>query len=119
MIVKSHRDIAGFMAGDASFLREILHPSKEALAVGYSLAQAEVEPGGRTLPHRLTGAEVYIIVEGQGRMHVGDEQAEVVAGQTVYIPPGAVQHIENIGAGRLTFLCIVEPAWTPDGEEVL
>lgn len=119
MIVKSHRDIAGFIAGDASFLKEILHPGKEPLAVGYSLAQAGVEPGGRTLPHRLTAAEVYVILEGRGRMHVGDEQAEVGAGQTVYIPPGAVQHIENVGTGRLTFLCIVDPAWTPDSEEVL
>jgi len=119
MIIKSVHDTAGFIAGDASSLKEILHPGKEPLAIGYSLAQAEVEPGSRTLPHRLTGAEVYVILEGRGRMHVGEEQAEVGPGQTVYIPPGAVQHIENVGAGRLIFLCLVEPAWTPDGEEVL
>jgi oxalate decarboxylase/phosphoglucose isomerase-like protein (cupin superfamily) len=45
--------------------------------------------------------------------------AEVAAGQAVYIPPGAIQRIENPGPGRLAFLCIVEPAWTAAGEEVL
>jgi mannose-6-phosphate isomerase-like protein (cupin superfamily) len=35
------------------------------------------------------------------------------------IPPLAVQAIENLGPGDLVFLCIVDPAWAPDGEEVL
>jgi len=40
-------------------------------------------------------------------------------GQAVYIPPGAVQFIENAGPGRLAFLCIVDPAWTPAAEEIV
>jgi mannose-6-phosphate isomerase-like protein (cupin superfamily) len=119
MIVKSLRDTAGSLAGDASFLKELLHPGKEPLAIGYSLAHAEVAAGGRTLPHKLKAAEVYVILEGRGRMHVGAEEAEVAAGQTVYIPPGEIQHIENTGPGRLAFLCIVDPAWTPAAEEVV
>lgn len=119
MIVKSLQDTTGFLAGDASFLKELLHPGKEPLAIGYSLAHAEVAAGGRTLPHRLKAAEVYVILEGRGRMSVGAEEADVAAGQAVYIPPGEVQHIENTGTDRLTFLCIVDPAWNPAGEEVL
>jgi mannose-6-phosphate isomerase-like protein (cupin superfamily) len=119
MIIKSLGRAAGFLAGDSSFLKELLHPRKEPLAIRYSLAHAEVEPGGGTRPHRLTGAEVYVILEGRGRMHIGAETAEIAAGETVYIPPGEVQRIENIGTGRLAFLCIVDPAWTPSGEEVL
>ena len=52
-------------------------------------------------------------------MHVGPERAEVGPGQAVYIPPGEVQFIENIGAGRLVFLCIVDPAWRASDEDVL
>jgi mannose-6-phosphate isomerase-like protein (cupin superfamily) len=36
----------------------------------------------------------------------------------VYIPPGAEQHIRNTGAGDLKFLCIVDPAWRAEDEEV-
>ncbi len=119
MIIKSLDRLPGFTAGDSSFLKELLHPDKEPLAIRYSLARAEVAPGAKTLPHRLTGAEVYVILEGRGLMHVGTEAAEVAPGEAVYIPPGTPQWIENIGGAPLAFLCIVDPAWTPAGEEVL
>lgn len=119
MIVKTLRNIAGFPAGDGSFLRELLHPAREPLGIGYSLAQASVRPGERTLAHRLGSAEVYVILEGTGLMHVGAEQAEVGPGQAVYIPPGEVQFIENTGAAGLAFLCIVDPAWRAEDEEIL
>ncbi|MGZ5469928.1 MAG: cupin domain-containing protein, partial [Candidatus Aminicenantales bacterium] len=64
-------------------------------------------------------SEVYYLLEGRGLMHVGNEQAEVAAGQAVYIPPDTIQFIENPGPGRLVFLCIVDPAWTTGDEEVL
>lgn len=119
MLIRSLADTAGIKAGDGSFLQELLRPSDKSPAIRYSLARAEVGPGQSTLPHRLNGAEVYYVLEGRGLMHVGDEQAEVAAGQTVYIPPGAVQFIENKAASRLAFLCIVDPTWTPADEEVL
>jgi mannose-6-phosphate isomerase-like protein (cupin superfamily) len=119
MIIKSLRKTSGFKAGDSSFLRELLHPGKDPLDIGYSLAHAEVGPGGKTRPHRLKSAEVYYVLEGRGLMHVGNEQAEVAAGQAVYIPPDTTQFIENPGPGRLAFLCIVDPAWAARDEEVL
>ncbi|NTU51575.1 MAG: cupin domain-containing protein [Candidatus Aminicenantes bacterium] len=119
MIIRSLRDIPGFRAGDGSFLRELLHPAKERLGIGYSLAHASVRPGDRTLPHRLKSAEVYVILEGTGRMRVGAEEAEVGPGQAVYIPPGEVQSLENTGASDLAFLCIVDPAWRAEDEEIL
>jgi mannose-6-phosphate isomerase-like protein (cupin superfamily) len=119
MIVKSLGGIAGFRAGDASSLKEILHPAKEPLKIGYSLAHASIGPGQRTLPHRLMSTEVYVIVEGRGRMRVGNEQADVGTGDTIVIPPGEVQSIENLGPDGLAFLCIVDPAWRTEDEEVL
>lgn len=119
MIVKPLKASPGFRAGDASFLREILHPGKEPVAVGYSLAHASVGPGERTLPHRLRTTEVYFILEGRGLMRVGDERAEVGPGDAVVIPPGEAQSIENIGTDVLSFLCIVDPAWRAEDEEIL
>ncbi|MGZ5554686.1 MAG: cupin domain-containing protein [Candidatus Aminicenantales bacterium] len=119
MIIKSLKDAAAFTGGDGSFLKELLHPAKEPLDIGYSLAHAEVGPAEKTRPHRLKSSEVYYLLEGRGLMHVGNEQAEVAAGQAVYIPPDTIQFIENPGPGRLVFLCIVDPAWTTGDEEVL
>jgi mannose-6-phosphate isomerase-like protein (cupin superfamily) len=119
MIIKSLKRTAGFKAGDASFLRELLHPAKESVDIDYSLAHAVVEPGGKTLPHRLKSSEVYYVVSGRGLMHVGSERAEVEAGQAVYIPPDEIQFIENIGSSDLAFLCIVDPAWRPEDEKIL
>ena len=119
MIIKSLGNIAGFRAGDGSFLRELFHPAKEPLGVGYSLAHATVRPGDRTLPHRLKSAEVYVILEGTGMIRVWHESAEVGPGQAVLIPAGQVQSIENTGASGLAFLCIVDPAWRAEDEEIL
>jgi len=119
MIIKSLTSMAGFKAGDFSYLRELLHPGKEPLDIGYSLAHAVVKPGQKTLPHRLKSAEVYYVLEGRGLMHIDAEEAEVEAGQAVYIPPRAVQSIENTGPGDLEFLCIVDPAWRAEEEEIL
>jgi mannose-6-phosphate isomerase-like protein (cupin superfamily) len=118
MYIKDIRDCRPIRAGDGSALREILNAGKGSFAFGYSLALAAVEAGGRTKPHRLRSSEVYYLLSGRGRMHVDGETSEVTAGQAVYIPPGALQFIENRGPGRLKFLCIVDPAWRPRDEEV-
>jgi mannose-6-phosphate isomerase-like protein (cupin superfamily) len=119
MIIKSLANVADIAAGDASRLKELLHPDKESLDIGYSLAHAVVKRGERTLPHRLASSEVYFVLQGRGLIRVDAEVAEVEAGQAVYIPPGAVQSIENTGPDDLAFLCIVDPAWRAEDEEVL
>ena len=55
----------------------------------------------------------------QSNLTIDDESRDVGPGCAVYIPPGAVQSIENTGAGDLIFLCIVDPAWRPEDEEIL
>ncbi len=52
-------------------------------------------------------------------MHINDESAEVASGDVVEIPPGSEQWIENVGEDDLAFLCIVDPAWRAEDEEVL
>lgn len=119
MFVKSLKDCRQFAAGDDSLLRELLHPDKAALNIRYSLAHATVRTGEVTKPHKLKSSEVYYILEGRGLMHIGDENFEVGPDCIVYIPPDAVQYIENTGKSDLKFLCIVDPAWQQENEEVL
>jgi len=108
-----------FAAGDDSILREILHPDKADMPIRYSLAHAKVEAGQKTKPHKLKTSEVYYVITGQGLMHIGQESFEVDPDSTIYIPPNAVQYIENTGSSDLKFLCIVDPAWRQEDEEVL
>ncbi|MBN1359910.1 MAG: cupin domain-containing protein [Sedimentisphaerales bacterium] len=119
MLVRSLSDCQEFNAGDGSLLRELLHPDKAPLEIRYSLAHATVPPGQATKPHRLGSAEVYYIIQGFGEMAIDNEREPVEPGCTVYIPPGATQWIDNTGDHELGFLCIVDPAWQPQDEEVL
>ena len=90
------------------------------MVLNYSLAHATVKPGEKSLPHKFHEAsEVYYILKGKGLMHIDDEIAEVSPRDTIYIPPRAVQWIENKGSDDLEFLCIVDPAWKPDAEELV
>ncbi len=119
MFIRKVGSCQEILAGDRSLLRELLHPGKTDIALRYSLAHAVVRMGQRTVPHRLAGSEVYYVLEGRGTMHIDGESSEVLPGEAVYIPPGAAQHIENTGDGDLVFLCIVDPAWRAEDEEIL
>ena len=119
MLIRKLDEIKEFVAGDGSNLKEIFHPDKQPVDIRYSLARASVRTGEATLPHTLSNAEVYYIIRGRGRMHIGDEAKDVGESDTVYVPAGAIQSIENTGAGNLEFLCIVDPAWQPEFERVI
>jgi mannose-6-phosphate isomerase-like protein (cupin superfamily) len=119
MYIKDLKDCEEFTAGDNSILRELLHPDKANLAIRYSLAHAVVKQGQTAIPHKLKTSEVYYILEGEGIMHIDEEAKDVYPGQAIYIPPGSKQYISNNGKSDLVFLCIVDPAWRKQDEEVL
>jgi mannose-6-phosphate isomerase-like protein (cupin superfamily) len=119
MFIRRLQDCTGFIAGDNSMLRELLHPDKADIDLRYSLAHAIVRPTQTTLPHRLRTSEVYYILSGEGVMHINDETAAVGPGDAVYIPPHARQFIRNSGPTDLVFICIVDPAWRKEDEEVV
>ena len=108
-----------FLAGDHTVLRELLHPAKQPVALGYSMAHGTLAPGGRSKWHRLASSEVYYIVAGRGRLTVDDSVVAVEPGSLVYVPPGGTQSLENSGPTAIEFLCLVDPAWRPEDEQVL
>ena len=119
MLIRHLKDCPEFTAGDNCRLRELLNAKTDDRAFGYSLAHATVKPGLRTKPHSLKTSEVYYILEGKGRMYVGGEAADIGPGDVIDIPPHAVQCIECVGTTDLVFLCIVDPAWCAEDEEIL
>lgn len=119
MFIRDVKDCVKFTAGDGTSLRELFNPRKDALDLRYSLAEARLAPGGVSLLHRLKTSEVYYVLEGSGEMEIDGERTPVGPGQAVYIPPGSPQRIRNTGESELVFICIVDPAWRPQDEEVL
>ena len=118
MHIKDLTDCDQFVAGDGTLIRELLHPAKADVRCRYSLAHAVVKPGESSLPHTLKTSEVYYVIEGNGIMTIGNESAEVHPHQAIYIPPHARQYIRNTGDNDLCFLCIVDPAWRREDEQV-
>lgn len=118
MLIRKLADCPEFTAGDGTQLRELLHPDKQPIALRYSLAHAVVPVGQTSTPHALTTSEVYYILQGQGTMHINNEDERVEPGDAVYIPPNARQYIHNDGSEPLVFICLVDPAWRQRDETI-
>jgi mannose-6-phosphate isomerase-like protein (cupin superfamily) len=92
----------------------IIEISNSAEDPALSIARARVEPGVTTRWHRLAGtAERYVILEGSGRVELGDQPPrDVRPGDVVLIPPQCAQRITNTGTADLIFLAICTPRFT-------
>lgn len=97
-----------FATSERCFIVEVSNSGDDPAV---SIARARVAPGVTTRWHRLAGiAERYVILEGTGRVEVGDDVREVVTrGDVVLIPAGVSQRIANVGEGDLVFLAICTP----------
>jgi mannose-6-phosphate isomerase-like protein (cupin superfamily) len=84
-----------------------------------SIARARVAPGVITRWHRLnTTAERYVMLEGCGRVEIGDLPAQDVSpGDVIVIPPSCRQRITNLGERDLVFLAICTPRFRPEDYE--
>jgi mannose-6-phosphate isomerase-like protein (cupin superfamily) len=116
MFLKRMADCAEFLANDGCRIRELLHSKNDPIDLPYSLALCTVEPGGKTYQHYLRQAEVYLIIKGHGRAHVGEDIVEIATGDAVVIPPKVIQWIENTGADELLFAAIVSPPWRAEDD---
>jgi mannose-6-phosphate isomerase-like protein (cupin superfamily) len=116
MLIKHEGDCAEIIANDGCRLRELLHPERDAAEIPYSLAIAYVEAGKSTYKHLLRQTEVYYIIQGIGRMHIGDEMQEVNEGDAIVVPKSMAQWIDNIGENVLVFAVIVSPPWRAEDD---
>jgi len=114
MDVRNIDEVPAFTTKDGSEIRELL-AYRNASIRNQSLAEARLPPGAATTPHHhVRTEEIYYVLEGRGRMRVGDELCELSAGDAVAIPPGMLHQITNSGPGVLKFLCCCAPAYEHD-----
>jgi len=111
-----HRE--SFITADGSSIRELAGvPS--ANAVNQSLAEATVPAGSETIEHlHRRSEEIYHFTSGAGRMRLGEDEAEVRAGDTVVIAPGVPHKLFNAGPEPLVLLCCCAPPYS-DADTVL
>ncbi len=106
--------LKSFITADGSSIRELAGPAWTRVR-NQSLAEATVQPGGETAEHYHPNTEeLYYFVAGAGRMRLGQDEAQVVAGDCVVIPPGTPHKLFNEGAGPLVLLCCCAPAYSDD-----
>ena len=122
MLIKDIKNCKYFRTIDQTILCELLHPKNEnqELKINFSIAYAILKIGESSLAHKMNkSVEIYFILEGKGIMNIDDEKEEVHAGQAIYIPANSKQYIRNIGNEELKFLCIVNPMWNIEDEELI
>jgi mannose-6-phosphate isomerase-like protein (cupin superfamily) len=112
-----HRE--SFITADGSSIRELAGiPSGNA--ANQSLAEATVPPSGETFEHfHRQSEEIYYFTAGAGRMRLGDDEADVKAGDMVVIAPGVKHKLWNPGTEPLVLLCCCSPAYSHEDTVLL
>ena len=52
-----------------------------------------LEAGQSVAPCQMSATVLYFVVAGRGRLHVGEEQAELQDGSLAVVPAGALRHL--------------------------
>lgn len=114
MDVRNINQVEAFKTKDGSEIRELLAYRNSCIRE-QSLAEARIPPGGSTIAHHhVKTEEIYYILEGAGRMTVGDESRNVGPGDAVAIPPGVPHQLTNTGSGTMKLLCCCAPPYEDD-----
>lgn len=69
-----------------------------------------LEPGQEQSAHAHSGGDkVYFLIEGSGRIRIGDDERDVRAGTAALAPAGTVHAVRNTGIDRMTLLVFMAP----------
>lgn len=106
--IKPYDPGAEYFFAEGCFITELSNAADDPEV---SIARARVEPGQTTRWHLLRDTiERYVLLEGSGRVEVGDLPPQRVdPGDVVVIPAGMRQRISNPGPGDLVFLAVCSP----------
>lgn len=98
-----------------SVLNPVLMPEMNA-PVEYSVAYAELLPGGFAQDNYLNGSsELICVIEGEILVYTPNGNSiSVTAGNAAYIPPNQIKGYRNVADSVSTIMSFVDPAWTPE-----
>ncbi len=76
-------------------------------APNFAMRLFEVEPGGHIPAHKHPWEHEIFVLEGEGRIRIGDNNYVVKPGYVVFIPPDIVHEYWNTGKTFLKFICVI------------
>ncbi|KAF5082960.1 MAG: cupin domain-containing protein [Methanoculleus horonobensis] len=90
--------------------------NETAIPVGYSLAYAELLPGGYLGYDGINGSsDLLYVIEGEIEVATpGGETIRVPAGSAAYVRPDQVKETRNVADSTTRLLSLIDPAWTPE-----
>ena len=95
-------ELAAFSVGDDPTAEgRLALPITAATGSPNTVVYLEVDPGKRIPPHTHTADEVFVVLQGEGIVTVGDESLEAAAGAVAVAPAFARHGWENTGSETL------------------
>ena len=94
----------------SGLVSRVLPREGDVLGVGLAATWVEVAPGWRQRPPGHVPGQAYGILQGRGKMRVGEEELRVEEGDLVHTPPDALHGIENAPEGALVYVSATTPA---------
>ena len=80
-------------------------------ARNFAMGYVTLEPRGGQVPwHSQEQEEVYLVLDGEGEMCLGEERHRLRGGQAVYIPGGVFHQLTNVGDTPMHMLYCYGPA---------
>ena len=80
-------------------------------ANNFCIGHVTLDPRGGQVPwHNQEQEEIYLVLEGNGEMCLGEERQTLSTGQAVFIPPGVFHQLTNTGDTPLRMLYCYGPA---------
>jgi quercetin dioxygenase-like cupin family protein len=98
------------LAAHAKFSPEKM--AKTDVAIGDTLFAGLncFEPGQQHAAHAHAGQDkLYVVLEGDAEIQVGDEKQFVSAGAAAFAPSGVMHSVRNCGDKRLVVLAVLAP----------
>lgn len=70
-----------------------------------SVWRVELSPGVPGTPHELTAEEVFVVLEGRGRVRLGAEESVAEPGDCIIVPPDTPFTLEAVGNAPFAAIC--------------
>ncbi|HEX9116241.1 MAG TPA: cupin domain-containing protein [Anaerolineae bacterium] len=105
--VTHYTDVAAEKFGDSApgvTIRWVIDEHADG-APNYALRVIEVEAGGHTPEHSHPYEHENFVIEGQGRVLIGEEWHDVRVGDVIFVPGGTRHTYVNSGETAFKFLC--------------
>ena len=119
MSIIQNSKIDSFEGGEGVKIKEYFNPNNTSNQINYSIAKCSLDVGKKTKLHKIKSSEIYYILQGKGNLKINEKIFYLEKNDSAHVPPNSKQFIENIGSENLSFICIVEPAWKAEDDEIL